>query len=232
MRVTSASRGTLRPARRLANFRRAPNGALSISRYEALAPGYDRSCRFITKARFAAVEALQLGAGETAFDIACGTGATLPMLGDRVGPSGRVIGIKHSPSMAAIARQCVALAGHSDRVAIIGSAVERAEIPCSADALLFCYTHDVLQSAKALENVFSHAKPGARVAVVGTRLQAWWWAAPINLWVCVRGWRYLTTFEGLRHPWRGLLPYCPDVRVVETFHLGSSYLAVGRVKGR
>jgi hypothetical protein len=49
--------------------------------------------------------------------------------------------------------------------------------------------------------------------------------------VCLRGWRYLTTFRGLARPWGGLLRYCPDLRVVATYHAGMSYLAVGHVAG-
>jgi ubiquinone/menaquinone biosynthesis C-methylase UbiE len=204
---------------------------MSIARYGSLAPEYDRACRYIDKSREAAVEALEVAEGQTVVDVGCGTGATLAALAERVGRSGRVIGIEHSPSMLALARARVAASGLADRVTLVESGAERAVIPDRIDALLFCYTHDVLQSPDALENLFRNAKPGARVAVVGTRLQPWWRAAPINLWVCARGWRYLTTFRGLGHPWRPLLDYCPDVRMLDTFHLGSSYLAAGRYRG-
>ena len=206
-----------------------PDRALSISHYEVLADGYDASCKYIDEIRAAAIDALQLTEGDVVFDIACGTGKTLCEVAARIGAQGHAIGIEHSPEMAAIARRRVAVAQFEDRVTLLQSAVEEAEISHQANAVLFCYTHDVLQSAQALENTFRHAKNGARVAVVGNRLQSWWWAAPLNLWVCWRGRRYLTTFRGFRRPWLGLLPYCPDLRIVKTFHLGTSYLAVGRV---
>ena len=213
----------------LANFRMKPDRALAVSRYEALADSYDASCKYIDEIRAAAIHALQLTDGDVVFDIACGTGKTLCEVAAETGSRGHAIGIEQSPGMAAIARRRVATAQLSDRVTLLQSAVEEAEIPRQASAVLFCYTHDVLQSAAALENIFRHTTDGARVAVVGNRLQSWWWAAPLNLWVCWRGWRYLTTFRGFRQPWRGLLAYCPDLRVVKTFHLGMSYLAVGRV---
>ena len=206
------------------NLRRSPDRALSVERYRRLAEGYDDSCRYVGEARRTALEALGLRPGQKVLDIACGTGAMLPALADRVSPGGQAIGIEHSPEMVGLARNRVTATGH---VTVLESAVEDAVFPHAADALLFCYTHDVLQSPAALANVFAHARPGARVVVIGNRFQPWWWAAPINLWVCLRGWRYHTTYKGFRQPWRPLLGFCPDLRVERTFHLGMSYLAVG-----
>ena len=213
-----------------ANFRKSPDRELAISRYESLAESYDQSCRFIGTARATALEALQLSPGEIVFDVACGTGSMLCALAAKVGADGRVIGIEQSPAMARLARARLASAGlGQERASVIEASVERAPLASTADALLFCYTHDVLQSHEALENLIRHSRPGARIVVVGNRFQPWWWAAPINLWVCVRGWRYHTTYEGFREPWRPLLVHCPELRVVRTFHLGMSYLATGHV---
>ena len=43
-------------------------------------------------------------------------------------------------------------------------AVEEAEIEAAADAALFSFTHDVLQSPGAIANVVRHLRPGGRVA--------------------------------------------------------------------
>lgn len=88
-----------------------PNRYRSVSDYRDLASTYDASCRRIGYIRSAAVNALVLQPGQTVFDVACGTGATLLELACRVGPRGRVIGIDHSPEMAAIARQRIAASG-------------------------------------------------------------------------------------------------------------------------
>src|SRR5438105_10769690 len=98
------------------NFRRAPDAGLSISRYHALASQYDRACRYIDAIRTHAIDALEIEEGDTVFDIACGTGATLCVLADRVGPGGLAVGIEHCPSMVALARQRVHAAGSADRV--------------------------------------------------------------------------------------------------------------------
>ena len=204
----------------------APDRSRSVTSYRKLAASYDASCRFILDIRRATMEALHLRGGETVFDIACGTGATLPFLAERVGPSGKVIGIEHSPDMAAIAHQRITASGFSN-IELIVAPAEQARSGHRADALLFCFTHDVLQSPAALDNIFSMAQPSARIAVVGSKLISQWWSAPIDAWTRVRTRRYLTTYRGLDQPWVPLQQFCPDLEVSRTFHLGTSYLARG-----
>ncbi len=52
----------------------------------ATAPG-------VARWRRAAVDALDLSPGDTVVEMGCGTGANLPFLRERVGPSGRVLGV-------------------------------------------------------------------------------------------------------------------------------------------
>ena len=211
------------------NLRASPDRALSRSRYRQLSTRYDDSCRYLGEVRRNALDILALARGETVFDVGCGTGAMLPALAKAVGSQGRVLGIEHSSEMVAIARTRIETPNGARCVSLVQASVEEAIIPFAADAVLFCYTHDVLQSPDALRNVFRHVRPGARVVVAGSRFLPWWWGAPINLWVCLRGWRYHTTYQGFREPWRPLLTHCPDLRIVGHYHAGTSYLAVGHV---
>jgi SAM-dependent methyltransferase len=50
-------------------------------------------------------ELVEAGPGDRALDVACGTGALSRALADRVGKSGRVVGIDHAPKMLAVARE-------------------------------------------------------------------------------------------------------------------------------
>jgi predicted O-methyltransferase YrrM len=138
-----------------------------------------------------------------------------------------VIGIEQSPEMAAVARQRIGQTG-LDNVCIVVAPVEEAEIGARADAALFFYTHDVLQSAKALERVLASVRPGARVVVAGARLLGWW-AAPLNLWKLWRSRHYLSTYRGLRDPAARLARRCEDWRIVATQIFGTSYLACGTI---
>ena len=214
----------------LANLRRGPDRASALARYRVLAPRYDVNCRWLAEARAAAIEALALRAGETVFDVGCGTGAALPALAHAVGASGRVVGIEQSPEMAAIARERIRQARVTHRVTLVVEAVEEATFDTRADAMLLCYAHDVMQSDRALVRLSAAAKPGARIAVAGARFLPWLWAAPINLWTAVRARRYLTTYRGLRQPWAKLAPYCDEFKLRRSFHIGTSYLAVGTLR--
>jgi len=214
------------------NLRNGPDRDAALARYRALAFRYDSTCDGILSIRRTAIDSLALRCGETVFDVACGTGATLLELAERVGSAGTVIGVEQSPEMAAVARTRVADAHSAAQVLLQVAAVEEASFDTRADALLFCYTHDVLQHPRAVAHLMRHAKPGARVAVVGIRFLPWWWGAPINLYTAVSIRHHVTTYRGLRDPCHALRGYCSDLRLVRSFHAGTSYLAAGTVDSR
>lgn len=217
-----------RPDRRpalLANLRRQPDRDAALQRYARLAHDYEGATTKIRDVRRRAIDRLALRSGETVFDVACGAGAMLPELARRVGPQGRVIGIEQSPQMAALSRRVAIAVGH---VEVHACPVEEFVAPRPADALVFVYAHDVQQNPAALRTVFAQARPGARVVAAGLCLLPWW-GLPINAWVLWGARHYLTTWHGLRRPWQGLLDWCPDLQIVERFHDGTTYLAIGTV---
>ena len=217
-----------RPDRRpalLANLRRQPDRDAALQRYARLAHDYEGATTKIRDVRRRAIDRLALRSGETVFDVACGAGAMLPELARRVGPQGRVIGIEQSPQMAALSRRAAIAVGH---VEVHACPVEEFVAPRPADALVFVYAHDVQQNPAALRTVFAQARPGARVVATGLCLLPWW-GLPINAWVLWGARHYLTTWHGLRRPWQGLLDWCPDLQIVERFHDGTTYLAIGTV---
>lgn len=207
------------------SWRSAPDRDRALANYARLAATYSAATRGINPVRADAVTALGLRAGDVVFDVGCGTGELLLALSQRVGPTGRVVGIEQSPAMAAHA---VRAALGLEQVEVVVAPVEEARIDARPDALLFCFAHDVLQNPTALARLFARAHPGTRVVVAGLCLLGWW-ATPVNLWSAWRARRYLTTFRGLRCPWRHLLPYCPDLRVLRRYFPGTSCLAAGHV---
>jgi len=204
---------------------RRPDAARSLESYRRLAKLYDTKCTRIKSIREEAVALLGLRHGDVVVDVAAGTGLSFPLLMEGVGSTGHLIAIEHSPEMMALARRRVEAAGWRN-VTLIETAVEAAEIGVAADALLFHFTHDVLQSPTALSRLFKCTRPGARVAVAGAKLTSWW-LAPLNLWVMFSARNYLTTYAGLRQPWRNLLQYVPDLTVHRRV-LDISYVAHGR----
>lgn len=187
-----------------------PDPARAQAAYAAHAAGYDASAARTMPLRRRTIAALGLVPGDSVLDVACGTGLSLPLLREPVGATGRVVGVELSPEMAAYARARVAQAGWSNVEVVVGD-MATAGYAGPFDAVLFNFTHDVLQAPAALERIFAACRPGARVAVAGSKLLPWW-LAPLNGWVRRNNAPYMTTFEGLERPWAPLERYVPDLR--------------------
>jgi demethylmenaquinone methyltransferase/2-methoxy-6-polyprenyl-1,4-benzoquinol methylase len=193
--------------------RGAPDPDLAIARYRELAAGYDASSRREMHRRFYCIDKLRLQPGDTVLDVACGTALSFACLLDQVGPTGRVVGAELSPDMVRLARRRIERAGWRNAELIEGDLAKVVPGAARFDALLFHYTHDVLQSRAALANIFAAAKPGARIAVAALKNAQRWPGlvnAVLNWSVIVRGWRYRTTEDGLDAPWHLLTEWVPD----------------------
>jgi len=173
-----------------------------------------------------AVERLELRPGDVVIDVGCGTGLNFPLLEAGVGPGGQIIGIDLSPEMIAQARERIAGAGWQN-LTLIEAPVEDAEIETTADAALFSFTHDILQSPAAVARVVSSLRPGARVASVGAKL-AGRWNFIVNAGVRLSARPYMTTFAGLDRPWQELERYTGEMEH-RSLALGGAYVAWGRV---
>jgi arsenite methyltransferase len=206
-----------------------PDARRAIERYRAHAEGYDASAGRTMRLRRRTIEALKLRRGDAVLDVACGTGLSFPLLVAAVGGEGRVTGVELSPDMARRARERTARAGWAN-VTLIEAAAADAALVGPFDALLFNFTHDVLQSPAALAHLFAVAAPGARVAAAGSKLLPRW-LEPANALVRRINAPYLTTFAGLRRPWRYLAEYVPDLDVCAALW-GAGYIAHGHYMPR
>jgi demethylmenaquinone methyltransferase/2-methoxy-6-polyprenyl-1,4-benzoquinol methylase len=205
-----------------------PDPHRALEKYRRLAPTYDRRAPglerlVLQRSRRRAIERLGPIAAKTVIDVGCGTGLTFPLLVEAVGSEGRVIGIELSPDMLAVARQRVLTNGWTN-VELVESPVEEASLSEPADAAVFHFTHDILQSRAALENVVSLLRPGGRVAAASAR-QAPWVPSAIARAVARP---YVTTFEGLDRPWRILSELVPELRV-ESMYRGCVFVASGAI---
>ncbi len=201
-----------------------PDIGLSREQYRRRAWSYNCVGRWSEPIRRLAVERLRLRRGDVVLDVGCGTGLSFPFLERGIGPEGRIIGVDASPDMLAHARDRAEGNGWQN-VVLIESAAADVVIPELVDALLFHFTHDVMRSPQALENVFRRAKPGACVAAAGTKW-APLWALSVNPIVWFYSRNYVTTFEGFRAPWSHLERLVPDLRV-EQLLVGAVYIAGG-----
>lgn len=171
-----------------------------------------------------AVAHLQLRSGDCVLDLGCGTGMSLPLLQQAVGPAGRVVAVDQSPEMLALARSRAQQAQWRN-VALQCCAAEEALLPRQADAALLHFTHDILQSPQALDHVLAHLRPGARIVATGLK----WTApglAPWNLLVGLHMAQSVTRYEGLQAPWEPLLARGVTLEV-DTLIMGTIFVAHG-----
>jgi arsenite methyltransferase len=206
-----------------------PNAKRARALYEHHAAGYDASARRTMPLRRAVISLLELQSGQTVLDVACGTGLSFALLRAGVGEDGRVIGAELSPHMMQRARARCEREGWRN-VTLIESDMVSVELPAPLDAILFNFTHDVIQSPRALQRIFAAARPGARIAVAGVKY-APWWLAPLNPLVRLRARPYLTTYAGLEAPWKPLLEYLDDFAWKSTLFT-TGYIGSGTVKRR
>ncbi len=206
--------------------RPSPPRADALAQYRRRAWLYDLELAAFEPVRRRAVQALELAAGEAVLDVACGTGLRYPVVAAAVGRRGRVLGIEQSPEMMALARRRVR-EGHWPQVHLAEASAEAAPLQGRADAALFMFTHDVLQSDAALDHLMAHLKPGARVAAAGLQWAAAW-ALPLNLFVLGAALYSVTTLEGLARPWARLARHLTGLQVRPMMG-GAVYMASGRV---
>ncbi|MGV3629190.1 MAG: class I SAM-dependent methyltransferase [Betaproteobacteria bacterium] len=202
-----------------------PSGPAYYRRY---ARDYDASAQRTMALRRRTIARLGLRPGDVVLDTGCGTGLSFPLLLDAVGTSGRVIGVESSADMLVLARERAAAAGWNN-VTLLEFAAEAVVLPCVVDALLFNYTHDVIRSPAALDNLFRQAPAGARVAVAGIKHPPRW-LDPFRLYRRFKSRGCYSNTEGLDAPWDRLQALVPDLRVESTLW-GTGFMAWGRYQG-
>lgn len=122
----------------------APDRQRALVHYRQLVPEYDASCQYIEGISQDAIDSLRIQPGETVFDSACGTGTTLLAVARQVGQDGRAVGVELVPEMAVIASRKLEAASIDDQTTVYIGAVKDFVTDLRADAMLLCYTHDVL----------------------------------------------------------------------------------------
>ena len=206
-----------------------PSHRAALAQYRRRASYYDLELALFEPVRRAAIARLALRRGDVVLDLGCGTGLSFAGLRAGVGAHGRVIGVEQSPEMLVRARDCVRRHGWRN-VTLIEAATEVAPIPCTADAALFHFTHDILRAPEALHNVVRSLRPGASVVACGLQ----WanpWAWPMNLFVLGAALHSVSSLAGLERPW-SLLAGELDGLHVDTMLAGAVFVASGTMRSR
>ena len=203
-----------------------PSNQRAVENYRELAANYDATCTRVEALRVEVIQLLNLQPNETVFDIACGTGSTIPLLAAAVGSGGHVVGVELSSEMAA---QAAKRSAHLPQATVVQTSMLDFLPSMKADAVLLCYAQDVLQCTKTIDRLIATAKPGARIALLGMQTLPWVWGWPVNLFNLYRARRYLTTYANMDKPWRLLEQRGAQLRLVRTALWGSAYLVVGNL---
>ncbi len=205
-----------------------PENLRSMARYRRHAAAYDASAARTMPLRERTIALLALRPGEVVLDVGAGTGLSYAMLRQAVGPGGRVLGVEQSPEMFAQAEQRVQREGWANVWHTLAPA-ETAVLPQPADAALFNFTHDILRTPAALDNLLRQLRPGARIAVCGMKFFPWW-TGPLNLLPWLKNRPYNARAAELWAPWDLLQPRCTHWRQ-QTVMGGMGYLASARLAG-
>ncbi|WP_435099172.1 class I SAM-dependent methyltransferase [Halarchaeum sp. P4] len=138
--------------------------ARTLAFYDRWARCYDvlaRNAPGVSRVRDAAADALALDAGDTAVEMGCGSGANLARLRERVGSTGRVVGVDAVPGMLARARRTGVDA------ALVRADATNPPVAAPVDAVLASFVVGVLDDpARAVEAWCDLLESGGRLVLL------------------------------------------------------------------
>lgn len=211
-----------------------------IEIYRKKAKYYDITSRFapvpgypVRAQRRQAVAALDLRAGDTVVDIACGTGLNFPLIEQAIGPDGRIIGVDLTDAMLARAQQRIAKNGWRN-VSLVQADAAEFEFPTAVDAILSTYAMtQVPQSAAVIAHGAAALAGGGRLVVLDVKVPA---DAP--RWLMRLGTAIARPFASIdqwvsRRPWdaiRGAMQEELDELTWTELFFGTAFLAAGAAR--
>jgi len=211
---------------------------LVVRTYRRRAPRYDSSAKLYYALgypqwahRRRAVQALELGSGDTVVEVGCGTGLNFGLLQEAIGPDGHIVGVDLTDAMLVKAEQRVD--EHDWRnVSLVQTDARDFEFPDSVDAVLSTYalTH-VPECAEVISRGSEALAEGGRWVVLDTKLpdNAPGWTVPLAL-ACLRPFA-VTEAWAARRPWEAIRAAMSDTLSDVSWNdlfLGFVFLASGR----
>jgi demethylmenaquinone methyltransferase/2-methoxy-6-polyprenyl-1,4-benzoquinol methylase len=180
-------------------------------------------------------ELANLHPGDTVLDLACGTGRNFPYLLERVGPTGRVIGLDYTPEMLAEARRTVEQEAWRNVELILGDAAQLSidqlaavapETSDGVDAVISTFAMSVIPEWEAaIRRAIQILKPGGRMVLGGVKFSTGGIGRPFNWLADLLG--GIAAADLGRRPWELLSQLLEDVTYEERF-FGFFYIASGR----
>ena len=207
--------------------------------YAEAAAGYDRSTERLSRwlgfseARYRqlAVEALELGPGDTVVEIGCGTGLNHPAIQEKIGPAGRIIG-------GDLTREMLDRAEHQARergwrnVELVHSDALAFRFPGDVDGVLSTFVLSFLPDCRpVIEAGAAALAPGRRWAITDQKLPRFGQRITSAAFVALTGKRYgITTEMMMSRRWEAareaLGGHLEDIRWTERY-FGFVFVASG-----
>jgi ubiquinone/menaquinone biosynthesis C-methylase UbiE len=158
---------------------------------------------FIQEVGTRSLARLALQPGERILELGCGTGVFLPRLMERVGPTGWVVGLDHSPALLAGARERIAAAGLGNQVELLEGDAHHQPFADSAFDAAHCervlmHVEDPDQVVHELRRV---VRPGGRVVAAEVHAAGGGFDGADPDLSATIGRRLVS---GIRNPWMGL----------------------------
>lgn len=201
--------------------------------YRRRAANYDRTSKLYRllgfredRYRRLAVEALALSPGDTVVDVACGTGLNFALIEERIGPSGRLIGVDVTDAMLERAGERVEREGWPN-VELVRQDAAEYDFPPGVDGILStCAITLVPEYDEVIARGADALAPGGRFVVFDLKEPPRWPEWAIEAFVAVSRPFAVTRDLGERKPWESIARHF-RVHATTELYAGAAYVAVG-----
>ena len=171
------------------------------------------------------VQMTGLKPGDTVLDFACGTGSNYPYIMERIGSTGRLVGVDYSPDMLREAGKLVEQHGWKN-VELVQSDAAEMKFKSQFDVVICTLGLAVIpRYEQAMERAMVALKPGGVFGVGDICESERWYMRPFNFLT-----DFVDTFiiaDSSRRPWEWMAAHGEDYRREEIF-LGYFYAATVR----
>lgn len=205
--------------------------------YRRRAGNYDRTSRLYRllgfrerRYRRLAVKALSLSPGDTVVDLACGTGLNFPLLEERVGPGGRIVGVDLTDAMLERAGERVEREGWTNVELVRQDAATYDFSPGVNGILSTCAITLVPEYDEVIARGAAALAPGGRLVVFDFKEPDRWPEWAIRTFVALSRPFAVTRDLGERKPWESIARHF-QVHAVTELYAGAAYVAVGEKVG-
>lgn len=172
------------------------------------------------------IKALEPQPGDTVIEIGCGTGMNFPLIEEKIGSRGRIIGVDLSEAMLKQAEKRIRSAGWKN-VALVHSAAADYAFPEGVDGIIatgvLTYEPDY---DKVIERGAKALRPGKRWVVFDYKMPTGWFRhfVPLFVWIFSSFGISMALFK--RTPWESIKGHMKNAKMQE-FYFGLIFIASG-----